>query len=84
MTTISVAEGFRACQSFLGATLQEVVILSLMRELVQAYRCAGEELGEVCEPTPAKRTLAAVRRFGNSLKERCETFHLVDEPWAEV
>jgi glucosylglycerate synthase len=134
MTTIAIAEGFRVCQSFLGAKLHDAKdpgsdlsamlhqvvgsVFTLMQEyapvwkgragstpaelfgfrfdvgldpisvnvdrMVLAFRRGCDELGEIWETALDKRTLAAVRKLGNSSAELGEVFHLDDELWAKV
>lgn len=132
MTTVAIAEGFRVCQSFLGAKLhdakdpgadlaamlQQVVgsVFLLMQDyeqvwsqqqgsrpaelfgfrfdvglepvsvnvtrMIEAFRKASQDLGELWEEALEPHTLQAVRELSAAGDPR--RFHMVDELWAAV
>jgi glycosyltransferase involved in cell wall biosynthesis len=134
MTTIAIAEGFRVCQSYLGAKihnakdpasdlsamLQQVVgsVFALMehyapvwiqrrgststqifgfrfdvglepvhvntRRMLEAFRRAREELGEIWSIALAPENFSAVHKLGLSLNQGGGAFHMDDDLWARV
>ncbi len=134
MTTIAMAEGFRICQSFLGAKLhdpkdpgahlstmlQQVVssVFALMREyervwkpkrgseavdlfgfqfgvgldpinvnterMLNSFRSACDQLGEIWSLVLHRDTLDEVLRLGGQVRKGAQSIRLEDELWVRI